>query len=224
MQKTLNDIIKSAQKLGYDIDTRPYALNLIGVRNSAATDQKKFDDLIAYFYYDENRRLVGRVAAATTDPATYFLVNPMNPKGAAILKSGQYKDSWGLGLHRGQYTALVQTKPLPVIRDNDRNALINYFAPTTTGLYGINIHRASRGKNNVAVIGKDSAGCQVFRDEKDYDSMIRMAKTSRDKYGNKFSYTLIDERDTIKLRNTALLIAGIGILGFAAYLYFKKNK
>lgn len=224
MAQSLNQVIKSAQNLGYSIDTRPYKLNIIGVRNSAATDQQKFDDEIAYFYYDNKGQLVGKVAPATTDPSTYFLENPMNTKGAAILKSGQYKDSWIIGLHRGAYSALVQSKPVTTIRDNDRNAYINYFAPTTTGLYGINIHRSSKGKDNVAVIGKDSAGCQVFRDEKDFNAMMDMAKVSRSKYGNNFTYTLIDERDVVKLRNTTILIAGIGIVAFSIYLFFKKKK
>lgn len=224
MAQTLNDIIRTAEKKGYTIDKRPYKLNMIGVRNSAATDQKKFDDQIAYFYYDNNGTLVGKVATATTDPSTYFLNEPMNPQGAAILQAGEYKDTWKIGLHRGSYKALVQSKPVTVIRDNDRNAYINYFAPTTTGLYGINIHRASLTKNNVTEIGRDSAGCQVFQNASDFNSMMGMAETSRSKYGNNFSYILIDERDTLKLRNTALLVIGIGILGYAAYLFFKKQK
>ena len=224
MAQTLNDIIRAAESKGYTIDKRPYKLNLIGVRNSAATDQKKFDDQIAYFYYDNNGTLVGKVATATTDPSTYFLNEPMNPKGAAILQAGEYKDTWRIGLHRGKYKALVQVKPVTVIRDDDRNSYINYFAPTQTGLFGINIHRASLTKNNVTEIGQDSAGCQVFQNASDFNSMMGMAETSRTKHGNKFSYILIDDRDAIKLRNTTLLVVGAGIIGFAAYLFFKKPK
>jgi hypothetical protein len=147
----------------------------------------------------------------------------MNVKGAAILKSGEYKDAYAIGLHRGQYTALVQVKPVTTIRDNDRNAFINYFAPTTTGLYGINIHRATLNKANQYEIGKDSAGCQVFMDVKDYNEMIDLAKKSRERYGNQFSYILIDELDNIKFRNTGLLIGGLGLIGLSLY-YFLKNK
>ncbi len=159
---TLQQIIKTAENKGYTIDKRPFKLNIIGVRNAKATNQNTFDDQLAYFYYDNNGQLRGKVAVGTTDPSTYWLNNPMNVKGAAVLKSGEYKDAYAIGLHRGQYTALVQVKPVTTIRDNDRNAIINYFAPTTTGLYGINIHRATLNKQNKAVIGQDSAGCQVF--------------------------------------------------------------
>lgn len=224
MQANLNSIIKSAEKLGYPIDKRPNKLNVIGVRNSKATSQDKFDDLLAYFTYDDKGNLVGKVVAGTTDPSTYFLKTPMNVKGAAILKSGQYKDAYAIGLHRGQYEALVQVKPVTVIRDSDRNAYINYFAPTQTGLYGINIHKSTKGKSNEDIIDRDSAGCQVFRNIPDFMDMMRLAQTSRKKYGNTFTYTLIDERDTLKFRNTTLsFIVGLGLLTLATYIY-KKNK
>jgi hypothetical protein len=219
---TLQQIIKTAESKGYTIDRRPFKLNIIGVRNAKATNQNTFDDQIAYFYYDNNGQLRGKVAVGTTDPSTYWLNNPMNVKGAAVLKSGEYKDAYAIGLHRGQYTALVQVKPVTTIRDNDRNAIINYFAPTTTGLYGINIHRATLNKQNKAVIGQDSAGCQVFRDVADYNEMIDLAKKSREKYGNKFSYILIDELDEIKFRNTSILFLGLGLVSFSLYYFFKK--
>lgn len=222
MNKTLSNIVQNAKKMGYTIDTRPFALNLIGIRNSEATSQKSFDDEIAFFYYDKSGKLVGKVCSATTDPSTYWLENPMNPKGAAILKSGEYKNSWAIGVHRGQYEALVQVQPVTTIRDNDRNSYINYLAPTSTGLYGINIHRATIGKNNVTIIDKDSAGCQVFQNKSDFDEMMNLAKNSKALYGNKFSYILIDERDFIKKVNTIGL--GLIMLGIGYYLYQKNKK
>lgn len=222
MANSLNDIVRSAERLGYSIDKRPFKLNLIGVRNSNAINQNSFDDQIAYFYYDDKGKLIGKVVPATTDPSTAWLKDPMNVKGAAVLKSGEYKDAYAIGLHRNKYEALVQVKPVTVIRDNDRDALINYLAPTQTGLFGINIHKSAKGKNNEDIIGLDSAGCQVFRNIPDFMDMMRLAQISRSKYGNKFSYILIDERDTIKLRNTVTLIFGIGLVFYSFYLLSKK--
>lgn len=225
MERKLTDIIRSAERLGYKIDKRANKLNLIGVRSLSATNQEKFDDLIAYFTYDANGKLIGRVVPATTDPSTYFLRSPINLKGAAILKSGQYKDAYSLGLHRNTYEALVQTKPVEVIRDNDRNAFINYLAPTQKGLYGINIHKAQKGKNNEDIIGKDSAGCQVFRNIRDFEDMMQLARISKNKYGNTFTYTLLDDRDLLKFTNTTLLlVAGLGLVGYSVYLFLKKSK
>ena len=225
METKITDIIKSAESLGYTIDKRPNKLNIIGVRNSTATSQDKFDDLIAYFTYDNNGKLIGRVVSGTTDPSTYFLKSPMNLKGAAILKSGQYKDTYQLGLHRGKYEALVQRKPVTVIRDADRNSLINYFAPTQTGLFGINIHKAQKGKNNEDIIGLDSAGCQVFRNIRDFEDMMQLARISKNKYGNSFTYTLLDDRDLLKFANTSVaLIAGIALIAASIYFFIKKSK
>ncbi len=148
----------------------------------------------------------------------------MNTKGAAVLKSGEYKDAYALGKHRNQYEALVQVKPVTVIRDNDRDALINYLASTQTGLFGINIHKSSKGKNNEDIIGRDSAGCQVFRNIPDFMDMMRLAQVSRSKHGNKFSYILIDERDTLKFRNTTILVVGIFLILASSYLFIKKSK
>jgi len=224
MANTLKNIIKTAENLGYTIDKRPSKLNLIGVRNSNATNQQSFDDQIAYFYYDNKGNLVGKIVPATTDPSTDWLEDPMNPSGAAILKSGEYKDAYAIGKHKKIYNALVQVKPVTVIRDNDRNSLINYLAPTSTGLYGINIHKSSKGKNNQDIIGKDSAGCQVFRNIVDFENVMKLAYKSKELYGNKFSYILIDERDTLKFKNTALLIVGIGLIAVSTYLFNIKNK
>ena len=94
-----------------------------------------------------------------------------------------------------------------------------------SGLYGINIHRASRGKNNEALIGLDSAGCQVFQNESDFNEMMKMAQKSKQVNGNKFTYTLIDERDYIRKRNTWIVIAAVTIGGVGlAYLLYKKLK
>jgi hypothetical protein len=216
---SLNSIILQAKSQGYSFDTRPYKLNIIGVRNPKNTSPEKFEDEIAYFYYDTNGNIIGNVSPATTSPSVYYLENPIASKGAAILKQGQYKDAYSIGLHRGIYQALVQTKPVTVIRDTDRNKYINFFAPTTTGLYGINIHKASI-KNNVAYIGQDSAGCQTLQNIGDFDDMMKMAKKSRDLYGNTFTYTLIDQK---QVYTNYTMVAGLAI-AIALYIRYLKKK
>jgi hypothetical protein len=216
---TLNSIILQAKTQGYSFDERPYKLNLIGVRNPKNTSPIRFEDEIAYFYYDDNGNLNGKVVPATTSPSVYFLENPMASGGTAILKQGQYKNAYSIGLHRGKYEALVQSKPVTVIRDNDRNKIINFFAPTTTGLYGINIHHATI-KNNVTYIDKDSAGCQTFQNIGEFEDMMKLARKSRQLYGNTFTYTLIDQREVY---TNYALIGGI-IIGITLYVKYLKDK
>lgn len=221
---TLKDVIESVISQGYELDTRPFKLNVVGIRNPANTVPNEFQDEIAYFYFDNNGKPVGKVARGTTSPSVYFLQNPMVSAGTAILQQGQYKDAYAIGLHRRKYSALVQVKPVTVIRDSDRNSYLDFFADTQTGLFGINIHRATRGKNNEAIIGQDSAGCQVYMYEPDFDAMMKMANKSRELYGNKFTYTLIDKRTIIKKRINYAVIGGI-LIGMTLYvLYLKKKK
>jgi len=217
MLQSLQDIIQRAKSLGYTIYTNPYKLNIIGIRSANKTDQTKFDDRIAYFTYDNNGKLIGKIAIATTDPSATYLEKPINLNGTAILKSGEYKDAYKIGLHRGKYQAVVQNKPVTVIRDNDRNAIINYFGKTDTGMFGINIHRATIGKNNEFLIDKDSAGCQVFQKMADFNDFMLMANKSKDVNGNSFSYILLDEIDKVKFVNTTLLVVGLLFLGIGVY-------
>lgn len=229
MELSVKGVIDELNKKGYIIDKRPNALNVVGIRNNKPASPLEFDDFIVYFYFDDKGKPKGKITPATTDPSVDYLRNPLSDAkrlgGTAILKSGQYIDTYTIGYHKGEYLALVQKlKPVTVTRDDDRDAFINYLAPTTTGFYGINIHRASRGKNNEKIIGLDSAGCQVFRDERDFDEMMVLASRHRSLYGNKFTYTLIDLRDAIKFRNTTiLLIVGI-LVAYGGYLYYKFKK
>lgn len=219
LMATLKDIVKAMESKGYDIDKRPNALNVVGLRNSKPVSQDRYDDEIAYFYYDDNGRLQGKVAVGTTDPSTYYLKNPMNQGGAAILKGGQYKDAYKIGTHAGKYTALVQTgAPVTVIRDGDRDGYTNFLNATDTGKFGINIHKSTRTKNDTTLIGKDSAGCQVFQNEADFNEMMRLAKASKAKYGNKFTYTLLDDRDAERRRNTWIVLVS-ALAGLSYMLY-----
>ena len=222
---SIKDIVRSVERKGYTLDKRPYKLTVVGIRNGNPVSQDKFDDTLAYIYFDQNGNPQGRVGVATTDPSTFYLKNPMNQSGAAILKSGEYKDTYVVGTHAGKYTALVQRlKPVTVIRDKDRDGYTDFLNTTESGFFGINIHRASRGKNNVAVIGRDSAGCQVWQNEADFNAMMRAAEDSKAKYGNSFTYILLDERDAFRRRNTWIVYA-VGAVGVAYLLYrYLRNK
>lgn len=190
----LKDLIHSVKSKGYVVYEEPYKLNIVGLR-SADAKQNSFDDLVCVFYKDDNGKWEYKCYPATTDPGTFYLNNPINPFGTAALKEGQYKDAYAQGLHRGQYKALVQVAPVTTYRDPDRNSIFDFNSKTTTGMYGINIHKA--GKNSEAV-NNWSAGCQVFKRSADFDDFIRLTNTHREKHGNKFTYTLLDERADLK--------------------------
>jgi hypothetical protein len=228
----LENIIDEMQSLGYAIDIRPNKLNIVGIRDASVAVPENYSDNIAYFWWDDNGNLQGKVAEATTTPGVQYLNNPLadaaTSGGTAILKQGQYKNAYQIGIHRGKYEALVQAKPVTVIRDNDRNSILNYFANTTTGLYGINIHRSTASYASEDTIGPDSAGCQVFRWIDDFNDMMSKARRSRDLYGNNFTYTLIDKRE--QLQNDRKKVINYGVVGgvliglsIYAYILYKKG-
>lgn len=195
----------------YYIAEKPYEINIVGVRNDS-TVPNKFDDRIYAFYKNDKGKWEGYDFVSTTDPGTYWLQKPMNVDGTAILKAGQW--AYKIGSHRG-YKALNQRGKVTVIRDYDRNAVLDFNnGKETTGYYGINIHKASATGTSTNV-DRWSAGCQVFANATDFSRFLDMVQTSVNKYGDSnLYYTLIDQRAmnrTVKRRGLyiGLILGGL---------------
>lgn len=182
---------------GFKTFSRPFELNIVGIRSNS-TKPNSFDDTLNIYYKTSDGKWQFHQFAATTDPGTYWLMNPMNPQGTAIVKHGQYINSHRIGLHRGKYLALVQQRPLIVIRDYDRNATLDFInGKEETGIFGINIHHASLN-GTTKIVEKYSAGCQVFANINDFNLFMQLAERHKQLYGNAFTYTLIDERALVR--------------------------
>jgi hypothetical protein len=160
-----------------------YPFMVVGIR-SFENKQNVFDDLIGIVEGDDVTWYT-----ATTNPGTHWLKNLMNPKGSAILKPGQWIDSWKIGLHKGKYEALVQIKAITVYRDKNKNAIAEETAITDTGLFGINIHRAIP-KGITKFIDEWSAGCQVLNNFDEFEEFMEKCRNSGQKT---FTYTLLKE-------------------------------
>lgn len=216
----IKEVKKLAKEKGFVVYDKPYYLNIWGFRANSQTPNS-FDDEIHVF---TNIGTIRRpkwaywVFKCTTDPGTYWLKNPMNPQGTAILNPGQYVDAYQLGLHRGKYRALVQCKAVSVTRDYNRNAVLDFNnGRIAKGLFGINIHRASQ-VGTTFVVDKYSAGCQVFKNVKDFDFFIKLCELHRNYHGNKFTYTLVDKRmehrENLKLIAIGGVLIGLVVGGF----------
>lgn len=198
MKVTVRKLLRVLKIKSHEIFQKPYELNIVGIR-SPETNANRFDDQLHVFFKDAQNKWKHFEYQITTDPGTYFLKNPLQVDGTAILKAGQYKNAYQLGLHRKQYKALVQTGgKVTVIRDYDRNAILDFLNGTeTAGWYGINIHRA-KPKGATGIVDKWSAGCQVFQDADDFEEFMRLCEMHRLYNGNKFTYTLIDLRSLVR--------------------------
>jgi len=181
-----------------DDNNKGHDVNIIGIRNSKTKGRvtNAFDDMITISYKVDGEWQYHEFNC-TTDPGSHWVENILNEKGVAILKPGQYRGSHKLRLHQGKYMALGQKKDVTVYRDNNRDN--NYDlneSKTDTGLFGINIHRAtSRAGGKSTRIDKWSAGCQVIADNDDWHQFLDICQSARDVHGNSFSYTLLESND-----------------------------
>ena len=167
-----------------------FNVNIVGVRNSRGR-VNKFDDLLITLYRDSYKRWIVDSYQITTDPGLYWLQHPMNVKGTAIMCPGQYGGAYQLGKHAGKYEALCQRGgPINVWRDsNCDNRHDMSSASIDRGYFGVNIHKAGRKSTRV---DKWSAGCQVFKNDGDYKEFMKTINTAKKKFGNRFTYTLLD--------------------------------
>jgi len=206
MKYTREQIEQTMASKGYkyfqDNSNKSYDVNIIGIRNSKTKGRvtNAFDDTMTIAYKCEGLVWHYHEFDCTTDPGTAYMDNPiLKNTGCAILKPGQYRGSHKIRLHGGKYTALGQQRTVTVYRDNNRDN--NYDlneSNTDSGLFGINIHRATARKGGKSTrVDKWSAGCQVIADNDDWYKFLGICQRARDIHGNSFSYTLLESIDIV---------------------------
>lgn len=190
----LPHVIKEFVAAGHDINWRgDYHLNLFGIR-SPTKESNSFDDTLGCAYTVDGQWIV-HYWPGTCDPGTYYLENPMNVAGTAVLVADQYKDVWKIDMHAGKYEALCQRAgKVRVYRDSNRDDILDHDPGSiATGYFGINLHRSSLSGESTQV-NKWSAGCQVHATLKGFKEMMRLAHQQVDKTGiDTFSYTLLED-------------------------------
>ena len=197
IQQTIED---KGYKYFHDNLNKGYDVNIVGVRNSKTKGRvtNAFDDTLTISYKIDGEWQYHEFNC-TTDPGSHWVENLLNEKGVAILKPNQYRGSHKLDFHQGRYLALRQKSDVTVYRDNDRDN--NYDlneSKTDTGIFGINIHRATGRSGGKSIrVDKWSAGCQVIADNDDWHTFLGICQSAREIHGNSFSYTLIESKDIV---------------------------
>ncbi len=191
---SVHEIISVMKSKGYRVFENPsgHDLNLVGIRTSSSR-ANAFDDWLTLFYLFDG---VWNMFAfpSTTDPGTYYRENPLNVKGTAIMKPGQYRRAFKVGRHKG-YKAMQQVGPITVYRDNDKDVELDTTGTEEdSGMHAVNIHRASRIRASTRV-DKWSAGCQVMQDPDHFDFYMTLCDRGAQKFGNLFTYTLLESDD-----------------------------
>ena len=122
-------IIALNNKLGYKTfyDTRR-GLNInIGVVRADDKNSGTFND-IEFIMYERNGKWNINYYSVTTDPSRETLLSLPNKLGAAIIVPNQYEKCWKLDYHKGKsdHPALVQIRPISVIRDFNKDTTLDY--------------------------------------------------------------------------------------------------
>ena len=195
-------IIAAMKNKGYRFfDHGMFNLNLIGIRNSVM-NTNTFNDLFVMIYLDPYGEMLVECFPMTTDPGFYYLENPINVDGTAILPPGQYPNMWRLGVHRDQAT-LVQSGALKVWRDNNRDELIDVgeFGDRMkeSAATGINLHDSGTYIAETLKVDRWSAGCQVLKYRGHRIHIRMLAEFSAGLYGDGFTYTLLEEKDLLEV-------------------------
>ena len=181
-------ILTRVKQAGFTVfESVDYDINIIGERNPNG-EPDRFDDWI-HICYLEGGSWQWHAYKCTTDAGLYYL---RNGNTAILIHDRQYRGAYMLGLHRGQYEALVQRgNEVCVWRDRNADNVHDYGQNEECGYFGINIHRASQITVSQSV-DQYSAGCQVIQDPDEYYDFIQRCKLQIEHNGwEKFTYTLI---------------------------------
>jgi hypothetical protein len=139
---------------------------------------------------------------ATSEPGTDFIQNPLQSRGAALIKFGQYQ-AWSVGIHTGvtgqSHEALKQVANITVHRDVNRDGK-RTGDPQETGIFGINQHHAYNASlDNVA---RTSAGCLVGRRIQGHQEFMDIVKSDNryQRNRNYVFYTTVINGDDLEAR------------------------
>lgn len=200
MDMNYSEVKQKYLSKGYKFRTEKMALNTFGIR-SKESQSDKFDDIGGCAFVNQVGEQHLTLFSMTTDPGKHWLQNPMNKDGTIILVPGQYIETYGEGLHNGEYDCFKQIKEMYYVRDYNKDSKLDfelYRNPQSLkirgfwGLNGTNLHRASAIKNLLSV-GMYSAGCQVIQKPSDFNQLIELRKASSYWGFKAWDYTLFEE-------------------------------
>ncbi|AUB37289.1 DNA-binding response regulator, OmpR family, containings REC and winged-helix [Nostoc flagelliforme CCNUN1] len=136
---------------------------------------------------------------ATTEPGSYYTNNPMNPKGAARIKFGQYK-AWVVGIHgtAEPHEALIQVGDITVYRDFNKDLKRTGDKLDTSDSFYLNQHYGYDFPSNDIRLA--SAGTLVGRTRNGHREFMAIIKQDKRYIANPkyvFYTTIISGEDLV---------------------------
>lgn len=196
LKLSFDDVKKVVQnKPGYSWWEGAYNPFLYAIR-SRSLIADLWNDVCGICYIDHFGNKINLMHKGSTKPGLNWLKDKMgNVNGTAILPPGQYSKCWKVAEHKG-YVALVQAGPgvFKVWRDSNKDGRFDFQGPLFDDVTGLNMHTESLLKETEKV-GWYSAGCQVRAHDKEHFMVMSILQMSIPTWGDRFSYTLLEERD-----------------------------
>jgi hypothetical protein len=211
-------LLKSLKKKNYKIYERPFEMNIVGIRKVTQGDKytNSFSDDLYLFYKNENDIWQIHKYPISTMPGVYKAKvvekdgtkklrrdpNGMNVKmtevmkargGLGILKEMQYIDVYKIGIFNKNQAMVTGGRAQNFYRDKTDGMRIT-FSKEGKGSVGMFMHKGFGGGQ---AVNNWSEGCQVFKASSHMSEFFEKCKIHRDKYGNKFTYTLMLAKDLI---------------------------
>lgn len=216
--RVLLKVLRNKQYITY---TRPYELNIVGVRYQYEGENytNKFVDKLYVFYKDSDGNWDIENYNISTMPGIRVPINQrkynsfknkpmkniigkkipmkkyaryMGRSGVAVLQPAQYVNTFILGTFAKEVALLSQKGPQIIYRDSNWDSREITFSFEEKGNFGIHIHRGFLGGIDV---NNWSEGCQVFSNNKQLKRFGELCKRHKQSYGNSFTYTLITSID-----------------------------
>jgi len=186
------EILAKIEEYGFKVfSDGAYDLNIIGVRN-LENNANQYDDKLHVCYLSEDGHWKEDIFQVSTDPGRYWLEKE-DYKACAVYKHPQQaRGAYKVGLHRGNYEALVQWKPVEYWRDGNKDEKADYGGEVFKDVIGLNIHRSSIHDSDE--INRYSAGCIVFSKMADWEAFMKLVHKQKRTMGyHTFTFTLIAE-------------------------------
>ncbi len=181
----------------YKFLTRPYEINLFGIRSKKLL-VNEFDDVLGIAWEDFYGMGQCLAFRGTTDPGLYWLKNKLgNINGTFILAPNFYEECFTLGYHNvgkpNAYRAFVQAPSADFVgwRDNDADGQFDMSGlPTWKDVTGLNLHHAK----DAQYVGQYSAACQVCQSDREHQVMVALGERHAELYSNIFNYALFQSQ------------------------------
>lgn len=208
-------IIDAMTKKGYEVQSKPYYLNIVGIRYQYEGQDysNQFKDRMWAIWKNDNGQWESKSWPISTIPGLFMKAKAKlkmkdwcktnRPKGLGILVPAQYKN-----IYKFYESELpeeqTKMKARPTFRSigtqlayrdknwNSDKITFNNKDNPEKGNHGMFIHRGYPGGSSV---NNWSEGCQVFSKDSDFKQLCKLARVHISKNGNLFNYTLMMSAD-----------------------------